>query len=316
MQIVLVDASRVTLKLMTKMLNDNGHHVSAFADGNEAFAHLHGGADIDVLMTSFEIPGISGLQLCWEARLIANAGRPLYVIAMSSNTDIAHLVESLDSGADDFVSKPPALPELYARLRAAERMNQAQRELVRLATRDFLTNLFNRRAFFSQAEELIRNRTPASVLLLDIDYFKRVNDTYGHDGGDLALLAVAQLMAPHAAHAARIGGEEFAILLSGVSEADAYEEAERLRWEFSNMSIALPGEKFLNITISIGVSERSMDDNVDEWMKRADMALYAAKAGGRNRVVMAEEIDSLDAPSLGISRGGGGRALRAPPPPA
>jgi len=189
MQIVLVDASRVTLKLMTKMLNDNGHEVAAFADGNEAFAHLHGGAEVDVLMTSFEIPGISGLQLCWEARLIANAGRPLYVIAMSSNTDIAHLVEALDSGADDFVSKPPALPELYARLRAAERMNQAQRELVRLATRDFLTNLFNRRAFFSQAEELIRNRVPASVLLLDIDYFKRVNDTYGHDGGDLALLA-------------------------------------------------------------------------------------------------------------------------------
>ncbi|OZA84879.1 MAG: diguanylate cyclase response regulator, partial [Azorhizobium sp. 39-67-5] len=76
MQIVLVDASRVTLKLMTKMLNDNGHSVSAFADGGEAFAHLHSGADVDVLMTSFEIPSISGLQLCWEARLIANAGRP------------------------------------------------------------------------------------------------------------------------------------------------------------------------------------------------------------------------------------------------
>ncbi|WP_084539844.1 diguanylate cyclase [Azorhizobium doebereinerae] len=314
MQIVLVDASRVTLKLMTKMLHDNGHEVAAFGDGTDALAHLHSGAEVDVLMTSFEIPGISGLQLCWEARLIANAGRPLYVIAMSSNTDIGHLVEALDSGADDFVSKPPALPELYARLRAAERMNQAQRELVRLATRDFLTGLFNRRAFFFKAEELIRNRVPASVLLLDIDYFKHVNDTYGHDGGDLALIAVAKAISAYAGRAARVGGEEFAILLPEISEADAYEEAERLRFDIANTAVMLPGNQEISITISIGVAERDPDDNVDEWVKRSDVALYAAKTGGRNRSVMAEDVMAPDAPSAGLARSGGGRGKRAPDP--
>ncbi|WP_332117825.1 diguanylate cyclase [Azorhizobium caulinodans] len=307
MRIVLVDASRVTLKLIGRMLTDNGHEVVCFSDGLEALAYLHGGSEIDLLMTSFETPGVPGIQLCWEARLIANGDRPLYVIAMSSSNDADHLAEALDSGADDFIRKPPAPMELDARLRAAERLNQARRELVRLATRDGLTGLLNRRAFFIQAEDLLRHGIVASVILLDIDHFKLVNDTYGHDGGDVVLTAVARAMSAYAGRAARVGGEEFAILLPGVTESDAYEEAERLRWRIADTAVTLRDGRTISVTASLGVAEHAADDNADEWMKRADIALYAAKTGGRNRTVMGEEVSDVDGRGSGLARSGGGR---------
>lgn len=310
MRIMLVDASRVTLKLLAKTLLESRHDVVAFSDGSEALNYLQSGAEIDLLMTSFEIPGVSGIQLCWEARLIASSGRPLYVIAMSSNNDADHLAEALDSGADDFVSKPPSPVELEARLRAAERMNLAQRELVRLATRDAMTDLLNRRTFFARAEDMIHNRTKASVILLDVDLLRHINETHGYPGGDTVVMKVAQSMKRYQGMAARIGGEEFAVLLPGLSEAEAVEEGERLRWSIADQAVTMPNGQLITVTASLGVAERKPDDNVDEWMESADIALYAAKAGGRNRVVMSEEIMDPDAPRAGLARGGGGRALR------
>ena len=111
---------------MTKMLADGGHEVLAFGDGHAVLDCLRTDESVDVLMTSFEIPGISGLELCWEARLIANSHRPIHVIAMSSTHDRDRLIEALDSGADDFVTKPPVPAELFARLRAAERATRAR----------------------------------------------------------------------------------------------------------------------------------------------------------------------------------------------
>ncbi|MGU3493485.1 diguanylate cyclase [Xanthobacteraceae bacterium A53D] len=308
MRILLVDASRVTLKLMTKMLEDSGHEVVSFSDGGEALACMQNDTEIDTLITSFEIPTVPGIQLCWEGRLITNGGRPIYVIAMSSSNDADHLAEALDSGADDFIRKPPSAVELEARLRAAERLNQARRELVRLALRDGLTDLANRRAFFMQAGDLIANGIPASVVLFDIDHFKGVNDTYGHDGGDIVLISVARVLARYSGRAARVGGEEFAILLPHMSEAEAFEEAEHLRWTIADTVATLNDGREVTVTASLGVAERLADDTVDEWVKSADTALYAAKNGGRNRVVMGSDIIDTDARSSGITRTGGGRS--------
>lgn len=290
MRVMLVEPSKVGLKLMAKMIEDMGHVVIGISDGNEALRHLHQDANLDVLMTSFEVPGVSGIQLCWEGRIIANRGRPIYVIAMSSSNDSTHLVEALDSGADDFINKPPKRIELEARLRAAERLNQARRELVHWATRDALTSLLNRRAYFNLAEDMMRSGGPLSVMLFDIDHFKSVNDTYGHDGGDLVLVAVARMLWAHAGRAARIGGEEFAILMPGVTETAAFEEAEGLRLAIEGMAVSLPEGVRSSVTISLGVAQRWPDEDVDHWMKRADMALYAAKNEGRNRAVMARHL--------------------------
>lgn len=290
MRVMLVEPSKVGLKLMARMIEDMGHSVCGFFDGEEALRHMHQDATLDVVMTSFEIPGISGIQLCWEARIIANKGRPIYVIAMSSSNDTTHLVEALDSGADDFIRKPPDGIELEARLRAAERLNQARRELVRWATHDALTSLLNRRAYFNLAEEMIHGGGHLSLLMFDIDHFKSINDTYGHNGGDLILVAIARGLWAHAGRAARVGGEEFAILLPGATESDASETAEQLRRTIEGMSVTLPSGSKSSVTISLGVAQHIPGEDVDDWMKRADDALNAAKDEGHNRVVLASQI--------------------------
>lgn len=301
MRIVLAEPSRIGLRLMMKMLNEGGHEVLPFDDGAAALECLRGDDDIDVLMTSFEIPNVSGLELCWEARLIANARRPLHVIAMSSTHDRDRLIEALDSGADDFITKPPVPAELYARLRAAERMTRASRELLRLATLDALTELPNRRAFFERADATALRRDgspPVSVLMFDIDHFKRVNDTWGHDVGDEVLKAVAEVVRSRPGHPGRLGGEEFALLLEGWDLFDAHHEAERLRLAVQNRTIVTAGAP-ISVTVSIGVAEHVVGESVDQMLKQADVALYAAKTGGRNRVVAAHAALSRGAAEAG-----------------
>lgn len=292
MQIVLVDSSRVSLKLIGHTLQLAGHEVITFSDGAAALAYLRAGSPVDVLMTSFELPHVSGLELCWEARLLSNEGRPLYVIAMSSNADGHQLVEALDSGADDFVAKPPVTAELYARLRAAERMNQARRELIRLATVDPLTELLNRRAFFERAQSICAgagSTRAVSLVMFDIDHFKKINDSKGHDAGDSVLRAVAALVRPGPGHAARLGGEEFVVLLPDHDVREAWDAAERLRIQVANLKVPLPppSEGTVSATISLGVAQYAGGESVDQFLKNADVALYAAKTGGRNRTVIA-----------------------------
>ncbi|MCE1237907.1 MAG: diguanylate cyclase [Hyphomicrobiales bacterium] len=290
MRIVLAEPSRIGLRLMKKMLEEDGHQVMPFDDGAAALECIRGDEEVDVLMTSFEVPNVSGLELCWEARLIANARRPIHVIAMSSTHDRERLIEALDSGADDFITKPPVAAELYARLRAAERMTRASRELLRMATIDALTELPNRRAFFERAGETALRREgspPVSVLMFDIDHFKRVNDTFGHDVGDVVLKDVAQALRQRPGYPGRLGGEEFAVLLDGWDLLDAQREAERLRQAVQDRRIDWDGGA-LSVTVSIGVAEHRPGQSVDQLLKQADIALYAAKTGGRNRVVAAQ----------------------------
>src|ERR1041385_4719061 len=151
MRVVLVDPSRTMRLFVKRLLEARDHEVLPFADGGNALACLRENPDVAALITSVELDGMSGLELCWEARVLAGRDRPIYVILMSSSIDNSNLGEALDSGADNFISKPPIADELYARLRAAERFGAMQRELVRLASVDPLTGLHNRRVFFELA---------------------------------------------------------------------------------------------------------------------------------------------------------------------
>ena len=141
---------------------------------------------------------------------------------MSANYEQRKLIEALDSGADDFIGKPPAVEELYARLRAAERLGAMQRELVRLATTDPLSGLLNRRAFFERAQEACASAGDSksaviSAIMFDIDYFKRINDDFGHGTGDDVIRAVANEAICEKGIVGRLGGEEFAIFAAGLS---------------------------------------------------------------------------------------------------
>ena len=159
MCIVLVDPSRTMRSAVARMLAAAGHDVIALGDEREALARIEADPSIEALITSADLNTMSGVELCWEARLLSSRRRPLYVLMMSTQHDHRSLIEALDSGADDFIGKPPLAEELYARLRAAERILSMQRDLLRLATTDSLTGLCNRRGFFEKATEACARAT-------------------------------------------------------------------------------------------------------------------------------------------------------------
>jgi diguanylate cyclase (GGDEF)-like protein len=290
MRVVLVDPSRTVLKFVGRLLEARDHEVRAFTDAQAALDFIRSDLKVGALITSAELISMSGIELCWETRLLATCDRPIYVIVMSSSRDRHNLIEALDSGADDYIGKPPVAEELYARLRAAERVATMQQELVRLATTDSLTGAFNRRAFFERAREavsLAERGAALSTILFDIDHFKRVNDLYGHDVGDRVLSAVAHAAAAENAFVGRLGGEEFAMLLAGQGLNEAVPVAERLRGKMPMLQFDTNHGPF-TITASFGVSTWEAGDTIELLLKRADVALYAAKTSGRNRVIAAD----------------------------
>jgi two-component system, cell cycle response regulator len=295
-RIVVVDPSRLVLKSVSRMLEARHHEVCRFVDGREALEHIKVNSDVDVLITSTEPVSISGVELCWETRLLASRDRPLHVILMSSNYDQAHLIEALDSGADDFIGKPPAAEELYARLRCAERITSMQRDLIALATTDPLTGVLNRRAFFERAQKACARATAGdlSAIMFDVDHFKRVNDGCGHDVGDQALRGISREVAGSCPLVGRLGGEEFAIVLEGTDMPAAVEVAERLRVKLSALRFET-AKGPMTLTCSFGVSEWETGDTIDQLLKRADLALYEAKHSGRNRVIRADAVLAPDA---------------------
>lgn len=301
MRVVLVDPSRTMRLFVTRLLQARDHDVLPFADGPEALARMCQDLEVSALITSGELGSMSGLELCWETRVLAGRDRPIYVILMSSSIDRSKLGEALDSGADDFISKPPIPDELYARLRAAERFATMQRELVRLASVDALTGLHNRRVFFELAAEAVArcgDGKGLTAIMLDIDHFKRINDLYGHDVGDQAIAAVAKAALTDGMVTGRLGGEEFAILLEGQALAEGARLAEQLRARMAALQFDSANGP-MTLTCSFGVSERKAGDSIDDLLKRADIALYAAKTSGRNRVVTADAVASPVYPAQG-----------------
>lgn len=290
MRVVLVDPSRTMLKIVTKMLESRNHEVLPFTDAAEALERIKIDRRVDALITSAVPKSMSGVELCWETRLLADSQRPIHIIMMSSDPDRDHLIKALDCGADDFIGKPPVPEELYARLRVAERLTGVQNDLIRMATTDELTGLSNRRAFFENGKQICARAGivgALSAIMVDIDHFKRINDEYGHNAGDEALRRVAGVIATAGENVGRIGGEEFAILLDGQTLQHSVEIAERIRQKCSALRFQF-GSEPMSLTCSLGVSEWQPGDTIDTLLRRADVALYAAKTGGRNRVVAAD----------------------------
>src|SRR3974390_1982524 len=219
MRVVLVDSSRTVLLLVTRLLEAGNHEVCTFTDGPEALDYIKIDPDVGAVITSGVLRSMSGVDLCRNIRQIASC-RPIYIILMSSDGDRHKLIHALDSGADDYIGKPPVAEEIYARLRVAERIASMQRELIRLAETDPLTGTFNRRAFFERAVEACTQASagePLSAIMLDLDHFKRINDVYGHGIGDNALRGIAREALAESKLVGRLGGEEFAVLLEGAS---------------------------------------------------------------------------------------------------
>jgi len=237
------------------------------------------------------MPELNGLELM---RIVRDnpekSGVPIVMVTAVNEKDVRWA--ALDAGANDFLNKPVDEMELIIRVRNMLSLRSYTLELRRLATIDALTSVYNRRYFLEQAEKEIararRYKSPLSALMLDVDKFKQVNDTYGHSVGDAVLTKLAGVCLAELREIdfiGRLGGEEFAICLSDTSFKGASLFSERLRNSIENTTIQTDSGP-INITVSIGLTEVIEGDHTFSCaLNRADKALYNAKESGRNKVV-------------------------------
>lgn len=257
---------------------------------------------IDLMLIDLTTSQFDGLRLCARVRSEA-ATRHVPIVAVVSPDDIERSVRALDLGVNDIIHRPVDAGELNARVATQlRRKNYADRLRIRLdeslemAITDPLTGLHNRRYFSSRLQQMVESRAhggaPCSVLISDLDHFKRINDTHGHAGGDAILTQFSDRLRGGLRAmdiAARYGGEEFVIAMPDTDLQQAIVAAERLRKAVAKDSFRLPeGEVAKAVTVSVGVAEVFPGESPESVMKRADTALYRAKAEGRNRTVAAK----------------------------
>jgi len=290
-KVMVVDDSVVFRKQMKDMLENLFFKVVTVAHGEEAINLLEStNDDISLVLTDYNMPVMNGLELTSEIRKNYKKS-DLSVIALSGKSDDEEIALFLKSGANDFIKKPFSKEEFSCRINNSIEALENIQEITNQAIRDFLTGLYNRRYFFKEVSkyfnDAIENGESFSIAMVDIDHFKKINDTYGHDTGDKVIVKLADLLRSETSKddiVARFGGEEFCILLKDISSEKAIDSMERIREKVENSVMFSDKDEEIRYTISIGLAttyENTLDDTVNE----ADMHLYSAKEGGRNQVV-------------------------------
>jgi two-component system cell cycle response regulator len=275
------------------------HAVDVEPDPNEALFHAAEG-EYDLMIVSLALANFDALRLCSQVRSLERT-RNLPMLAISEADNNTRLVRGLEIGVNDYLLRPVDRNELLARVRTqirkkrfSERLRDNAQKSIELAITDALTSLYNRRYMESHLSTLIDQAIgrgkPLSVLIVDIDYFKAINDTHGHDAGDDVLREFALRIRKSIRGidlACRYGGEEFVVVMPETDLAVATMVAERLRRRIATEAFKIEqGQKTVDVTISIGIAAlNDAKDNAATVLKRADQALYRAKREGRNRVV-------------------------------
>lgn len=302
MHILIVDDDPISRRLIHRTLEKLGYRVHVAEHGREAWQIIQRNG-IQLVITDWLMPQMDGLDL---TRKIRSAEMPgyVYIVILTGQEGIDNVVDGFDSGADDYLVKPVSPKELQARLRVGKRVLDLERRLKKardkmqhLAMHDELTGLCNRRAFYDHAQSLLehasREAAPLSMLMIDIDHFKSVNDRYGHLVGDEILKSVAHTIQSQLRlydRAGRWGGEEFIVILPTTKLSDAAKIAERLRQAISSMSFHRLQDKIdadsLHVEVSIGVAgiKKGRRISLDTLVNLADEMLYQSKREGRNRI--------------------------------
>ena len=299
MKVLIAEDEPVSRRLLESFLRKWGYDVLVTCDGSEAWEALNETESPNLVVSDWMMPEMDGLELCRKIRGMDRSGY-IYFILLTAKGRKKDVIQGLEAGADDFLIKPFDKEELQYRIRIGERIIKLERRILDLAATDPLTGVLNRRAFMERLEQEIersrRGNTPLSLIMADIDYFKRVNDRYGHQVGDLVLQRFAdQLTTSLRAYdfTARYGGEEFTVCLPHTTIHQSRSVAERLRKRVEEMEIVFPdGSRSIRITASFGVASflPEPQESIDSIIKRADEAMYRAKNEGRNRVCMAGEV--------------------------
>ena len=305
--ILIVEDSPTTLAVISSHLSEYVDIISA-SNGEQAWELIQQDHDIKLVLTDIVMPGISGHQLLVKIRRSDDLRiKNLPVFMMTTGIDITDKHLAFLNGVNDFLTKPVDPIELQARINVHHNLantilelEESRNALKLLATTDPLTKLQNRRVFFEEGEKALfttlRYKTDLSLILLDIDFFKKVNDIYGHHAGDMVLVKVSQLLGSLVRHVdivARIGGEEFCILLPGTNKLGAAVLAERIRKAVEAATTSVDSHK-IKISISAGLVTASSEncDKFEDLVKIADKRLYLAKNSGRNRICVSDKGNS------------------------
>ncbi|MEW6109861.1 MAG: diguanylate cyclase [Nitrospirota bacterium] len=309
-KVLLVEDDSLQANVTKEILQKAGYDVLWAQDGIQAIKTVKT-TKPDIILLDVILPGLDGHEICrWLKLEESTKGIP--VIMLTVKKELSDKISGLQVGADDYLPKPYNELELNARIYASLRTKALQDELRMknrqleellykveyMAITDALTGLYNRRRFhdvlLKEFERAKRYSTPFSVVMMDIDHFKRINDNYGHMVGDMVLREVAGLIKKNIREidtAARYGGEEYMVILPNTDKKDAFIVAERMRANIENNKFSDIENNI--ITVSIGISGMADKDiyNEDELVRCADLALYRAKQNGRNRIEISEGED-------------------------
>ncbi len=308
-KILVVDDAKDTQMLLEFDLADAGCQVYTVDSGEQALSLLQDN-NIDLILLDMYMPGLSGLATLEKIKSWLG-GDTIPVIMLSSSDDEDEVVAALELGASDYVVKPYVAKILLARIGTALRLKEKTQQLEHLAKTDFLTGINNRGNFFDLSCTAInfasRTKQPLVVAMFDIDFFKKVNDDYGHDAGDKVLIHFTKCLSQAFRGydiLGRIGGEEFAVCLPNTNKDNAILACQRLREEVESQSTVVVCEDgnqiAISITVSIGVTlSKGKCTSIYKLLKQADLALYYAKEHGRNQVVDAEILFKSNNLSVG-----------------
>ena len=293
MKILIAEDDPISRYVLEANLLKWGYEVLVASDGGEAWEIIQQPESPSLIISDWMMPRMDGLALCREIRNMEKS-EYVYFIILTTKGEKKNIIEGLEAGADDFLIKPFNQEELKYRIRIGERIINLERRIMELANTDPLTGLLNRRAFMErmgpEMSRAQRDKKPLSLLLTDIDHFKSVNDTHGHQAGDLVLQRFGEQLTTCARpydFVGRYGGEEFVVCLPGADGRQADSVAERMRRQIEDMEIMLPDDpRPIRITASFGTAFNSGEsgEHIDLLIKRADDALYLAKNKGRNCV--------------------------------
>jgi len=295
-KILVVDDSELNLQILTGVLQKKAYEVFTTNDGGQVMK-IVSNTPVDIILLDIIMPNIDGFEVC---RLLKNnhATKDIPIIMVTARTDSESIKKALDLGVFDYIKKPIEEVEVIARVQSALRFKEQLDQLKELSMKDGLTGLYNHSLLIELLEKELANHTRLeqgiAFVMLDIDFFKKVNDTYGHQAGDVVLKEVAEILRRSVRKGdivGRYGGEEFGIVFLNFPKEDVVRTCERIRKKVENY-IFNNSKTAMHITISLGVCykepERAL--STQEMIQHADEALYQAKGSGRNKVVVADSF--------------------------
>jgi diguanylate cyclase (GGDEF)-like protein len=288
--ILIVDDAIDNLELVAAMLEPVGYKIIVASSGLQALKLVQV-AKPDLILLDLMMPGMNGLSVCENLKSNSELAE-IPIIFLTASQDKENLIQAFEKGAVDYLTKPVYIPELLARVQTHLELKFSREQLKKLASTDPLTGVWNRRYLFTLAEQELnranRYNRPFSILIIDIDHFKRINDTYGHSVGDEAIIFLSQTVLNCLRKVdffGRLGGEEFMAFLPETDTDAAVMVAERIRESIEKTVVSAKGKQ-LSMTVCIGVASYKFgEETIELIMQRSDEALYQAKRQGRNQVV-------------------------------